>query len=135
MTSQFNGSCLCGEVSFVVEGEFDRFYLCHCEYCRKDTGSAHAANLFSTGATLQWISGESSIKYFVLPGTRHTKNFCSICSSALPISLADGKLVRVPAGCIDGDLALRPTLHLFTASKADWDDRLEQIASVEKLPA
>ena len=39
------GSCLCGEVRFEVTGDFERFFLCHCGRCRKDTGSAHAANL------------------------------------------------------------------------------------------
>jgi hypothetical protein len=46
MSNTYSGSCLCGEIRFEIEGEFERFYLCHCEYCRKDTGSAHAANLF-----------------------------------------------------------------------------------------
>ena len=46
MSNTYSGSCLCGEIRFEIEGEFELFYLCHCEYCRKDTGSAHAANLF-----------------------------------------------------------------------------------------
>ena len=53
----YKGSCLCGEVTFEIEGDFDNFYLCHCERCRKDTGSAHAANLFSSTAKLKWLSG------------------------------------------------------------------------------
>jgi len=52
MSNTYAGSCLCGEVRFEIEGEFERFYLCHCEFCRKDTGSAHAANLFSSTAAL-----------------------------------------------------------------------------------
>ena len=52
MAKVYNGSCLCGDVRFIIEGEFKSFYLCHCNYCRKDTGSAHAANLFSTTAKL-----------------------------------------------------------------------------------
>ena len=35
------GSCLCGKVTFEIEGNFEQFFLCHCERCRKDTGSAH----------------------------------------------------------------------------------------------
>ena len=45
--TDYVGSCLCGAVKFEVHGDFDSFYLCHCRYCQKDTGSAHAANLFS----------------------------------------------------------------------------------------
>jgi len=50
------GSCLCGEVRFEIVGNFERFFLCHCGRCRKDTGSAHAANLFSSTAKVHWLS-------------------------------------------------------------------------------
>jgi hypothetical protein len=53
MNEHHSGSCLCGAVTFTVEGAFDRFYLCHCSHCRKDTGSAHAANLFASTAALK----------------------------------------------------------------------------------
>ncbi len=46
MSGHHTGSCLCGAVRFRIEGEFERFYLCHCSHCRKDTGSAHAAGQF-----------------------------------------------------------------------------------------
>jgi hypothetical protein len=52
MQQKSNGSCLCGQVQFELEGTFDAFYLCHCQYCQKDTDSAHAANLFSKTASL-----------------------------------------------------------------------------------
>src|SRR3546814_15522895 len=47
------GSCLCGAVHYQVDGAFEQFYLCHCRHCRKDTRSAHAANLFSSHAASQ----------------------------------------------------------------------------------
>ena len=53
---KYKGSCLCGEITFEIIGEFESFFLCHCERCRKDTGSAHAANLFSSSARLIWLS-------------------------------------------------------------------------------
>jgi hypothetical protein len=39
MTTRHYGSCLCGAVRFEVEGSFECFFLCHCSFCRKDTGS------------------------------------------------------------------------------------------------
>src|SRR3984885_6959493 len=69
------GSCLCGAVRFEVEGGFQRFYLCHCGHCRKDSGSAHAANLFASGANLRWVTGKDQVRCFTLPSTRHSKCF------------------------------------------------------------
>ena len=44
-----------------IEGDFEQFFLCHCEQCRKDTGSAHAANLFANNARIKWLSGQNNI--------------------------------------------------------------------------
>lgn len=111
MTDHF-GSCLCGTVRFQVKGEFDSFYLCHCRHCQKDTGSAHAANLFSHSAKLVWQSGADAVASFTLPGTRHSRSFCKLCGSALPNSPVAG-LVVVPAGCLDSQLTMLPTAHIF----------------------
>ena len=69
---EYLGSCLCKGIKFKVSGDFERFYLCHCRYCRKDTGSAHAANLFSTTAELIWIKTETEIGVFL---QRYGKRF------------------------------------------------------------
>lgn len=134
MTAKCIGSCLCGDVRFEVEGDFAHFYLCHCSHCRKDTGSAHAANLFSSNAHLAWTSGQESVKPFTLAGTRHSKSFCSRCGSALPHVQMDGALVVVPAGSLDCDAPIRPKAHIFVASKAGWDHELEAVPKVEGLP-
>lgn len=135
MSNKYSGSCLCGEVRFEIEGTFERFYLCHCEYCRKDTGSAHAANLFSSTARLKWVSGEDKVRLFNLPSTRHTKCFCSICGSALPCMQMNGELLAVPAGSLDSDVSVRPNAHIFVSSKAGWDEALDEIPMIAKLPA
>jgi len=134
MSNTYSGCCLCGAVRFEIEGEFDRFYLCHCQHCRKDTGSAHAANLFSSTATLKWLSGQDNVRRFDLPGTRHSKSFCGTCGSALPRVKMHGTLLVVPAGSLDSDLPLRPDAHLFVSSRASWDEALEELPTFHRLP-
>jgi len=127
------GGCLCGAIRFEIDGVFERFYLCHCEYCRKDTGSAFAANLFASNARLMWICGQENISRFDLPDTRHCKWFCSICGSALPHE--NGDLLAVPAGCLDTEVPLKADAHIFIASRAGWEDALEEIPMMAKFPA
>ena len=121
-------------MQFKVIGDFESFYSCSCSYCRKDTGSAHAANLFSTSARLEWIKTETKIRVFQLPETNHAKAFCATCGSALPNLQMNGKLLVVPAGCLDSALNKRPDAHLFISSKAAWDEALEEIKRFERLP-
>jgi hypothetical protein len=134
MNTDYSGSCLCGKVRFEIKGELESFYLCHCEYCRKDTGSAHAANLFSSTANLLWTAGEEKVSHFQLPGTLHAKSFCSICGSALPKLQMDGKLLAVPAGSLNSHVHTKPTAHIFGASRANWDHGLEKVPTFERLP-
>ena len=135
MNKTHSGTCLCGVVRYEVDGEFERFYLCHCEHCRKDTGSAHAANLFSSQATLRWIAGQDKVSFFNLPSTRHSRSFCSICGSALPTAQVEGKLLVVPAGSLDTGIPNTPDAHIFMSSKAGWDTGLEEIPKLERYPS
>ncbi len=134
MAVKVTGSCLCKMITFEIEGVFESFYLCHCIRCRKDSGSAHAANLFSSTAKLKWISGQDNRKTFNLPGTQHTKSFCSTCGSAMPNIQMEGKLLMVPAGSLDNAFSMKPTAHIFIADKANWDENLEKIPRFEGLP-
>jgi hypothetical protein len=135
MSNTYAGSCLCGEVRFEIAGEFERFYLCHCVYCRKDTGSAHAANLFASTAALKWVSGEEKVRQFNLPATRHSKCFCSTCGSALPTTQMNSRLLVVPAGSLDSDVVIAPNAHIFVSSRARWDDALEKVPTVDRFPS
>jgi len=134
MSAKKTGSCLCGTVRYEIAGNFESFYLCHCAYCRKDTGSAHASNLFSTIAELKWISGQNKIATYNLPSTKHVKSFCLICGSALPNMQNDGNLLVVPAGSLDVKTGLTPNAHIFFASKADWDQDLEFLPTMDGAP-
>lgn len=129
-----SGSCLCGEVKYEVSGKIVGFYLCHCRHCQKDTGSAHAANMFLSNGDLKWLQGGRHVKRFTLPQTRHTKSFCTECGSALPyIDDSDGVLV-VPAGGLDCTIHEKPHAYLFISSKAAWAEDLKDVKEFDRLP-
>ena len=128
------GSCLCGKVEFTIQGQLQQFYLCHCSRCRKNSGSAHAATLFSTSATLSWHKGEELIKNFTLPNTQHQNSFCSECGAPLPNLQMKGTLLAIPAGSLDTAVTLRPNAHIFTQARAKWDTQLEALPEFPQQP-
>lgn len=130
----YTGSCLCGDVGFEINGEFESFYLCHCKYCQKDTGSAHASNLFSSKAQLVWLTGEKKVKSYQVPSTQHVRSFCTNCGSAVPNMQMDGQMLVVPAGCLNQNISIKPTAHIYQASAADWAKNLDDIKVYEQLP-
>jgi hypothetical protein len=76
------------------------FFLCHYDQCRKDTGSAHAANLFSPAANILWILGQAQITTYRVLSTQHQKSLCSHCGPAVPCIQVDRALLAVPAECL-----------------------------------
>ncbi len=134
MTANYHGSCLCNAVTYEISGTFEHFYLCHCSYCQKDTGSAHAANLFSTNAVISWLTGKDNVQTYQLPSTRHVKSFCKSCGSALPVEASNASFLLVPAGSLDSDVDIAPDANIFMASKANWDKNLAAIVGFDRFP-
>ena len=131
--SDYQGSCLCGAVTFLIKGQFDSFYLCYCSYCQKDSGSAHAANLFSQSAVLHWKSGLDAVTTFNLPGSRHSRSFCKHCGSAVPGSEILGVLM-VPAGSLDCEIDITPTARIFTSRQHRWVSDINRALEYAELP-
>ena len=115
------GSCLCGAVAYVVEGEILRAWNCHCSRCRKARAAAHASNLFTTADGLRFTRGEDRLVLFKHPEARYfSQVFCRSCGSKLPRIDTERNLAIVPMGGLDDDPGARPSRHIFAASKAPW---------------
>lgn len=129
------GSCLCGEVRFEFSAPI-AFRYCHCQRCRKATGSAHAANLFVPQAQFTWRAGEDHVKRYDLPGAqRFSVWFCSGCGSRVPHKIRSRGDYLVPAGVVDIGLAVRPECNIFWASRADWYVSPAELPTHEGYPA
>ncbi|MDC1286598.1 GFA family protein [Gammaproteobacteria bacterium] len=123
MSKAIKGACLCGRVQYQVSGPFDAFYLCHCSQCRRSTGSAHAANIFTTADRLEWLAGEELIKRYIPdePGVI-TKSFCTHCGSLVPYtSIKSGRLI-IPAGSLCEPPGIDPQHNIYWSDRADWYD-------------
>ena len=134
MDNLATGQCLCGSVTFRITGAFESFFLCHCGRCRKDSGSAHSANLFSSSASIVWLSGEENLRTFQLSGTQHVKCFCTNCGSALPFHQSTDDVLVVPAGSLDSEIRMRPNAHICFSSRANWDNDLASLDVHDGLP-
>jgi hypothetical protein len=113
------GSCLCGGVAYAFDPPAQRLYHCHCSRCRRARSAAHASNVFVDAARFRWLRGRELLQSFKVPeAQRFTQVFCGRCGSPMPREYPDR--VVVPAGSLDGDPGVRPSAHIFAASKAPW---------------
>jgi len=133
---QLKGGCLCGAVTFNLQGDASSFYVCHCSRCQKSTGSAYASNLFVRNAKLAWDKGKDKCVDYQHAGTRFGKRFCTHCASPLPRVIDEkNNVIQLPAGSLDGDQDFEPTAHIFTEDKKCWEDKLSQTKQWPGLPA
>ena len=120
-TTDLKGSCLCGRVKYALSAPLQSFYFCHCEQCRKITGSAFAANILAEPTEVRWLAGIDYVKRFDYPGPRSfTKVFCAECGSGLPFLNESGTTLIIPAGSLDCDPQIRPGNNIFWGDKSVW---------------
>lgn len=125
------GCCLCGAVEYEIIGELDTTYYCHCSRCRKTSGSAFTANAVVTREKFTVIGGAELLKSFVT-SEGISRTFCSNCGSHLFVS--QGDQMRLRLGTLDSPLYKPLRMHIFTSSKADWFEILDDLPRYEERP-
>jgi hypothetical protein len=129
------GSCLCGEVAYEVEGKPDVFMYCHCSRCRRGRSAAHGANMFFQPAKFRWIRGESLVKHYKVPeAQRFAVHFCAKCGGGVPRHGEGVKVTLVPAATLDTAIDVRPTARIFVGSKAPWLDLVDDVPRFDGMP-
>lgn len=134
MSEIIKGKCLCGKVEYKIENSFNQFYICHCEQCRKITGSAYASNLFGDPRQFSVISGLENIKRFDHNVRSFTKAFCMECGSGVPYLNSEGNSIVVPAGTLDGEPKFSVKNVIFHREKPSWCEEYENDLYFDGFP-
>ena len=122
---KLEGSCLCGAVEYEINADTSeqapKFFHCHCQRCRKASGTGHASLIITFDSTLQWKKGGDCLSHYKVPeAKRFATCFCKNCGGALP--RYDEKTARavVPAGSLDHESGIKPEARIFWDSRAEW---------------
>ena len=134
METIVRGHCLCGLISFEYTGIAGPANYCHCEDCRRHTGSAfnigvrfdvsgfHLDGGIPCGYTTRSESGNDVTRYF-----------CPRCGSPVYTSSpAHPEYVYVKAGLIDDQDIVKPTHHIWCASSAPWCQITDDLPRYQK---
>ena len=115
------GSCLCGAIRYELTAELGDFGYCHCQSCRKASGSAHAANAPIDREHFRLLSGSEVLREFESsPGK--LRSFCSRCGSPIYAYLtATPAVIRIRLGSLDTPFTKTPRAHTWVSDKALWE--------------
>jgi hypothetical protein len=130
------GGCLCGGVRFEIEHVAGPFELCHCNRCRKASGSAFFAAIFVRVSDFRVVQGSELIRHYEAPIVEgppaYRTSFCSRCGSPVPSPHPGRPMLEVPAGALDDDPGVRPDKHIFVEHKAPWFAITDQLPQLDK---
>ena len=125
------GQCICGTVSFEVQGKLPGLYHCYCTLCQKQGGTASNAATIVYLENFQWKSGESKIKKWQKE-TGFSSHFCIDCGSPVP-NIFNTDYVWVPIGLME---TVNPIVkaNIWLSSKPAWAMPVEQERNYECAP-
>jgi hypothetical protein len=123
--------CLCGDVTWEIDGPLEWMSHCHCSRCRKAHGALFATYVAAPAAGFRLHGSEHIGRWESSPG--FFRCFCGRCGSVVPGDPFEGR-VFLPAGNFDEDPGIRPLAHIFVASKVPWFEIRDALPCFETYP-
>ena len=130
------GSCLCGGVEFELAEAPETLRYCHCESCKKLSGSIGTVNGRVPSSAIRILAGKELLQTFQ-PAEGSAKTFCRTCGSNLfGGGWPNSETTSVRASALDDPFEARPSAHLFVRSVAAWEtlpeDGLERFETTSR---
>ena len=129
------GHCLCGSVRYEISGDPLALMYCHCEECRRATGSSLNTSIFVRRDEFRIVSGDDNLSFHESsPGNR--RHFCLRCGSPIFKHFPEPPtLMTVRAGTLDSDPGIRPSGHIWVSEKAPWYEITDGLPQFSKGPS
>ncbi|MDA9967291.1 GFA family protein [bacterium] len=133
--SVFSGKCLCGNVTYKCHAEPTVIFNCHCEDCRRATGSVFGTNFFVPEDELEIFGEVSSYSHTADSGSAMTKRFCPNCGSLLfGNNSAKSNVVSIRAGTVDQLDLIKPVVNVFMDSKVSSTSIDKNLKQASRMP-
>ena len=118
-----SGGCLCGEVTYKVQGDPAANFLCHCKNCQKQSGSAFSINLIYPKSQFECQGRLSIYVDTSKTGQQVLRQFCSNCGSPVFSSLPHlPNIIVLKVGTLNDSSAYSPGAEIWCDSKQSWVD-------------
>ena len=117
------GGCSCRRVRYRLTGSPLIVHACHCTWCQRETGTAHALNALFEADRVERLGAEPELIDTPSASGRGQKIArCPHCKVAVWSNYPQaGPAVRfVRVGTLDEPQRLPPDVHIYTSTKLPW---------------
>ena len=116
----YSGRCSCGTVSFEIE-TFLYVLACHCDACKKRTGSAFGLSVPVEAESVISFSGKTTTFIRTAEsGRRVHYEFCQTCGTTVRWRLDASKRFIFAAGAFDAVQEFKAVGEMYTAVALPW---------------
>ena len=135
MSESITGGCLCGAVRYECAAEPVAAGHCHCEDCRRTSGTGHGSHLAVPAAAVT-ISGEA--KFYEKPadsGNVVARGFCPTCGGPVySTNSAVADLLFLRASSLDDPNAVTPRASVYASRAPKWDPIDPSLPAFAEMP-
>lgn len=133
--TQFTGGCLCGAVRYICTAAPMMAGHCHCEDCRRSSGSGHCSHLMVPEAAVTMTGATTGYARAADSGSMITRHFCPTCGAAVfSRNPAMAGLIALRASSLDDLEVFAPQMRVYAAQAASWDRPADGLPTFDKMP-
>jgi hypothetical protein len=116
----YKASCCCGALSLEAVGEPALNAICHCDNCKRRTGTAFGWSCYFREGEVT-TSGEARVYAFDSASGRQARSFCPTCGSTLFWrSAVFAGMIGIAGGALATNGVAEPTTSASEAGRCAW---------------
>lgn len=122
MSDRLYGACLCGQFRWSAEGAPDFQGFCHCDHCRRLSGSGRTPFLGFLGTRVHLEGQTTSYTDTAQNGGSIKRHFCPVCGGraySVPGSAPQFRIFY--AGTLGVPDRFAPAVSIHVADAVPWD--------------
>lgn len=120
-------TCCCGNTSIQVNGDPKIHLVCHCDNCKKRTGSAFGISAYFADSQVTSKQGTTGVYQISTKETEQERYFCQTCGTTLywkvhryPTTVDIASMTGIAGGCFVDNPLPPPTQTANNNGKCAW---------------
>ena len=125
------GGCICGAVRYRVAGPPAMVAYCHCEDCRRSSGSVVSVLAGFSREGFEWLGGSPTC-FSTTPAV--DRGFCNACGAPLFYENRNfPENIYLHIGSFDHPDRLPPDRHTWVSQRISWHEIKDDLKQYQRL--
>lgn len=129
------GKCLCGGVTYSVNGNLDFIVNCHCQFCRLAHGADFVPVAIISAGNLEILEGNELLSKFEVNNVGAFRWFCSVCGTRLLNHSPTVSMISLVTATLTGTTNIVPVANVNMESSSSGFVQTNGLPSFDRFPS